>query len=89
MPRHYAYLKISEGCNNRCRFCIIPSMRGNLVSCDIGDVMAEVERLKNAGVREILNISQDTSAYGMVNRFQYASPKILKSMKRRPLQRII
>ncbi len=64
-PRHYAYLKISEGCNHRCSFCIIPSMRGNLVSREIGDVMEEAIRLKNAGVRELLIISQDTSAYGV------------------------
>ncbi|MFT5044834.1 MAG: ribosomal protein S12 methylthiotransferase [Porticoccaceae bacterium] len=64
-PRHYAYLKISEGCNHRCSFCIIPSMRGNLVSRDIGDVMEEAQRLKDAGVRELLIISQDTSAYGV------------------------
>ena len=64
-PRHYAYLKISEGCNHRCSFCIIPSMRGDLVSRPIGDVMAEAERLVNAGVRELLVISQDTSAYGV------------------------
>jgi ribosomal protein S12 methylthiotransferase len=64
-PRHYAYLKISEGCNHRCTFCIIPSMRGNLVSRPIGDVMREAERLVNAGVKELLIISQDTSAYGV------------------------
>jgi ribosomal protein S12 methylthiotransferase len=64
-PRHYAYLKISEGCNHRCTFCIIPSMRGDLVSRPIGDVMEEAERLVKAGVREILVISQDTSAYGV------------------------
>ncbi|MEP4485664.1 MAG: 30S ribosomal protein S12 methylthiotransferase RimO [Halioglobus sp.] len=64
-PRHYAYLKISEGCNHRCKFCIIPSMRGDLVSRPIGDVMNEAERLANAGVRELLVISQDTSAYGV------------------------
>jgi len=71
-PRHYAYLKISEGCNHRCSFCIIPSMRGNLVSRDIGDVMAEAERLKNAGVRELLIISQDTSAYGVDIKYRTA-----------------
>lgn len=71
-PRHYAYLKISEGCNHRCSFCIIPSMRGDLVSRDIGDVMAEAERLKNAGVRELLIISQDTSAYGVDIRYRTA-----------------
>lgn len=64
-PQHYAYLKISEGCNYRCSFCIIPSMRGNLVSREIGDVMEEAQRLKDAGVRELLIISQDTSAYGV------------------------
>ena len=63
-PRHYAYLKISEGCNNRCSFCIIPSMRGDLASRPIGDVMREAERLVKAGVKELLVISQDTSAYG-------------------------
>jgi ribosomal protein S12 methylthiotransferase len=64
-PRHYAYLKISEGCNHRCSFCIIPSMRGDLVSRKIGDVMREAERLAKAGVKELLVISQDTSAYGL------------------------
>ncbi len=64
-PRHYAYLKISEGCNHRCSFCIIPSMRGDLVSRPIGEVMDEAQRLVNAGVKEILVISQDTSAYGV------------------------
>jgi ribosomal protein S12 methylthiotransferase len=64
-PRHYAYLKISEGCNHKCTFCIIPSMRGLLVSRPIGNVMAEAERLVAAGVRELLVISQDTSAYGV------------------------
>ncbi len=64
-PRHYAYLKISEGCNHRCSFCIIPSMRGNLVSRPIGDVMREAEKLVAAGVKELLIISQDTSAYGV------------------------
>ncbi len=64
-PRHYAYLKISEGCNNRCSFCIIPSLRGDLVSRKIGDVMREAERLVKAGVKELLVISQDTSAYGV------------------------
>ncbi|TXS96255.1 30S ribosomal protein S12 methylthiotransferase RimO [Parahaliea maris] len=64
-PRHYAYLKISEGCNHRCKFCIIPAMRGDLVSRPIGDVMEEAERLVKAGVRELLVISQDTSAYGI------------------------
>jgi ribosomal protein S12 methylthiotransferase len=64
-PRHYAYLKISEGCNHRCSFCIIPSMRGNLVSRPIGEVLREAEQLVRAGVKEILVISQDTSAYGV------------------------
>lgn len=64
-PKHYAYLKISEGCNHRCSFCIIPSMRGDLVSRPIGDVMQEAENLVKAGVRELLVISQDTSAYGV------------------------
>ncbi|RWS94892.1 30S ribosomal protein S12 methylthiotransferase RimO [Aeromonas caviae] len=64
-PRHYAYLKISEGCNHRCTFCIIPSMRGDLVSRPIGEVLAEAKRLNEAGVKEILVISQDTSAYGV------------------------
>ena len=63
-PRHYAYLKISEGCNHRCSFCIIPSMRGDLASRPIGEVMLEAERLVAAGVKELLVISQDTSAYG-------------------------
>ena len=64
-PRHYAYLKISEGCNHRCSFCIIPSMRGDLVSRPIGDVLGEARRLFEAGVKELLVISQDTSAYGV------------------------
>ena len=64
-PRHYAYLKISEGCNHKCSFCIIPSMRGKLVSRSIDDVMREAEGLVNAGVKELLIISQDTSAYGL------------------------
>ncbi len=64
-PRHYAYLKISEGCNHRCTFCIIPSMRGDLVSRPIGDVLGEAQRLFEAGVKELLVISQDTSAYGV------------------------
>jgi ribosomal protein S12 methylthiotransferase len=63
-PRHYAYLKISEGCNHRCSFCIIPAMRGDLASRPIGAVMTEAERLVGAGVKELLVISQDTSAYG-------------------------
>ena len=64
-PRHYAYLKISEGCNHRCTFCIIPSMRGDLVSRPIGEVMLEAENLVKSGVKELLVISQDTSAYGV------------------------
>jgi len=64
-PRHYAYLKISEGCNHRCTFCIIPSMRGDLASRPAGEVMEEAERLVAAGVRELLVVSQDTSAYGV------------------------
>ena len=64
-PRHYAYLKISEGCNNRCTFCIIPKLRGDLVSRPAADVMREAERLVAAGVKELLVISQDTSAYGV------------------------
>ncbi len=64
-PRHYAYLKISEGCNHRCTFCIIPSMRGDLESRPVGDVMTEAENLVRSGVKELLVISQDTSAYGV------------------------
>ena len=64
-PRHYAYLKIAEGCNHRCTFCIIPSMRGDLVSRPVGEVMQEAESLVKAGVKELLVISQDTSAYGV------------------------
>ena len=64
-PRHYAYLKISEGCNNRCTFCIIPKLRGDLVSRPIGEVLREAEKLVRAGVKELLVISQDTSAYGI------------------------
>lgn len=69
-PHHYAYLKISEGCNHRCSFCIIPSLRGDLVSRPIGEVMTEADRLVQAGVREILVISQDTSAYGVDVRYR-------------------
>ncbi len=69
-PRHYAYLKISEGCNHRCSFCIIPSLRGDLVSRPIGDVMQEAENLVNAGVKELLVISQDTSAYGIDTKYR-------------------
>ncbi|WP_457673675.1 30S ribosomal protein S12 methylthiotransferase RimO [Thiolapillus sp.] len=64
-PRHYAYLKISEGCNHRCKFCIIPSLRGDLVSRPLGEVVAEAQRLVESGVRELLVVSQDTSAYGL------------------------
>lgn len=69
-PRHYAYLKISEGCNHRCSFCIIPSMRGDLVSRPVNDVLAEAEGLVNAGVKELLVISQDTSAYGVDRKYR-------------------
>ncbi|GAC1406450.1 MAG: 30S ribosomal protein S12 methylthiotransferase RimO [Burkholderiaceae bacterium] len=69
-PRHYAYLKISEGCNHRCSFCIIPSMRGDLVSRPIADIMLEAENLFKGGVRELLVISQDTSAYGVDVKFR-------------------
>ncbi len=68
-PRHYAYLKISEGCSNRCTFCIIPKLRGDLVSRPAADVLREAERLVNAGVKELLVISQDTSAYGIDLRY--------------------
>jgi len=69
-PKHYAYLKISEGCNHKCTFCIIPSMRGKLVSRPINQVIAEAHRLKAAGVKEILVVSQDTSAYGVDLKYQ-------------------
>jgi ribosomal protein S12 methylthiotransferase len=69
-PSHYAYLKISEGCNHRCTFCIIPSLRGDLVSRPLGDVLGEAERLLRAGVRELLVVSQDTSAYGVDVRYR-------------------
>jgi len=72
-PRHYAYLKISEGCNNRCTFCIIPKLRGDLVSRPAADVLREAERLVTAGVKELLVISQDTSAYGVD--IKYAASK--------------
>src|SRR6202161_915442 len=72
-PRHYAYLKISEGCNNRCSFCIIPSLRGRLVSRPLDDVMREAEALVRAGVKELLVISQDTSAYGSDIRYRQAN----------------
>jgi ribosomal protein S12 methylthiotransferase len=69
-PRHYAYLKISEGCNHRCSFCIIPSLRGDLVSRPIAEVLGEAERLVESGVRELLVVSQDTSAYGVDLRYR-------------------
>lgn len=69
-PRHYAYLKISEGCNNRCSFCIIPKLRGDLDSRPLDDVMREAEALKKSGVKELLVISQDTSAYGLDIKYQ-------------------
>ena len=69
-PKHYAYLKISEGCNHRCTFCIIPSMRGDLVSRPIDEVMREAERLATAGVKELLVVSQDTSAYGLDMKYE-------------------
>ena len=69
-PKHYAYLKIAEGCNHRCTFCIIPSMRGDLVSRPVGEVLGEAERLVAAGVKELLVISQDTSAYGVDVRYR-------------------
>ncbi len=69
-PRHYAYLKISEGCNHSCSFCIIPSLRGKLVSRPVGDVLQEAENLVHAGVRELLVVSQDTSAYGLDTKYQ-------------------
>ncbi len=69
-PRHYAYLKISEGCNHSCSFCIIPSMRGKLSSYPIGDVLQEAENLANAGVKELLVVSQDTSAYGLDTKYR-------------------
>jgi len=72
-PRHYAYLKISEGCNNRCTFCIIPKLRGDLVSRPAGDVLREAEKLVTAGVKELLVVSQDTSAYGIDIKYE-ASP---------------
>ena len=74
-PRHYAYLKISEGCNNRCTFCIIPALRGDLVSRPAADVLREAEKLVAAGVKEILVISQDTSAYGVDVKYQSSTWK--------------
>src|SRR3978361_2812 len=73
-PKHYAYLKISEGCNHRCTFCIIPSLRGDLVSRPIGDVLAEAAALFESGVKELLVISQDTSAYGVDVRYRTGFP---------------
>src|SRR5436309_12699659 len=70
-PKHYAYLKIAEGCNHRCTFCIIPSMRGDLVSRPIGEVMREAENLVKQGVKEILVIAQDTSAYGVDLKYRH------------------
>ena len=69
-PKHFAYLKISEGCNHRCTFCIIPSLRGDLVSRPVGDVLGEARRLFDAGVKELLIVSQDTSAYGVDVKFR-------------------
>ncbi len=69
-PKHFAYLKISEGCNHRCTFCIIPSMRGDLDSRPVGDVLSEAKRLVNAGVKELLVISQDTSAFGVDTKYR-------------------
>ena len=79
-PKHYAYLKISEGCNHRCSFCIIPSMRGDLVSRPVDDVLLEAERLANAGVKELLVVSQDTSAYGLDLKYK------MRSWNNRPLK---
>jgi ribosomal protein S12 methylthiotransferase len=79
-PRHYAYLKISEGCNHRCSFCIIPSMRGDLVSRPIGEVLREAEQLVKAGVKELLVISQDTSAYGVDLKY---APQTWREVERR------
>jgi ribosomal protein S12 methylthiotransferase len=79
-PRHYAYLKISEGCNHRCSFCIIPSLRGDLVSRPIGEVMREAEQLVRAGVKEILVVSQDTSAYGVDIKY---APQTWRDQERR------
>jgi len=80
-PRHYAYLKIAEGCNHRCTFCIIPSMRGDLVSRPIGQVMREAENLVKQGVREILVVSQDTSAYGVDVRYKldFVAGRVVKT----------
>jgi ribosomal protein S12 methylthiotransferase len=73
-PRHYSYLKISEGCNHKCKFCIIPDMRGRLVSRPAHAVLREAEKLVEAGVRELLVISQDTSAYGVDRKHDLSSP---------------
>ncbi len=80
-PRHYAYLKISEGCNHRCTFCIIPSFRGDLVSRPVSEVMREAEKLVKAGVKELLVISQDTSAYGLDLKYraEFWQSKLLKA----------
>ena len=80
-PPHYAYLKISEGCNNRCSFCIIPALRGRLVSRPIDEVLREAERLTAAGVKELLVISQDTSAYG-ADRDTRGAAGVVRSMRR-------
>lgn len=69
-PRHYAYLKIAEGCNQRCSFCIIPSMRGKLVSRPVGDILSEAESLVSAGVKELIVVAQDTAAYGVDKKYQ-------------------
>src|SRR5947199_817373 len=74
-PRHYAYLKISDGCNNRCSFCIIPKLRGNLISRPAADVLREAERPIAAGVKELLVISQDTSAYGVDLKYEASAWK--------------
>ncbi len=84
-PRHYAYLKISEGCNNRCTFCIIPRLRGDLVSRPTADVLREAEKLVAAGVKELLVISQDTSAYGrryQIRREPMARPRGAREVHR-------
>ena len=83
-PRHYAYLKISEGCNNRCAFCIIPKLRGDLVSRPAAEVLREAERLVKAGVKELLVISQDTSAYGLDIRYaasQWPRPEGIREVR--------
>jgi ribosomal protein S12 methylthiotransferase len=85
-PRHYAYLKISEGCNNRCSFCIIPKLRGDLVSRPAADVLREAERLVKAGVKELIVISQDTSAYGLDIRYaasQWPRPEGMREVRAR------